>query len=130
MRSSLRTVEQVLIERELDEPMTYETFRGASTTDPGCLERHRVTHCGSYVALSGRKMCCHAQAPDAEAVRTTSRILQAPFSRICTAVHLFSYVQRGGDRYVGIFENVQPEARQGDGLMAWPAFVRFKKPLG
>lgn len=78
-------MEDVLIERDFDEPVSYDTFKGASARDPGCLARYRVTYHGSYVALSDKKMICHARAPDAESVRTPSRITGAPFSRIWTA---------------------------------------------
>lgn len=43
------------------------------------------------------------------------------------AVHLWSYVERGGGALVGIFDGGVPAERSGDGLTAWPAAVRTRR---
>jgi hypothetical protein len=41
--------------------------------------------------------------------------------------HLFSYAQRGGELFVGVFDHAAERESAGDGLSASPAVVRIRK---
>lgn len=181
-------MEVVLVEREFEAPQPFDTFVGADSYAPGCLDLHQTTPRGSLVAVDERRMVCLAVAPDAESVRIPLDMYNVPYARLWTAdvhrgaleaeeilpvslvpagtpagdampyrvvmvvvgrlpppvpfeptlaratallgsdaTHLFSYTERAGGTYVGIFDRPDPKPVARDGLEAWPAHVRTKK---
>ena len=89
------TMECVIAEREFDQPIAFEDFRGIRARGAWCFDAYNIRYLGSHFATDGRRMICRYEAPDAESVREPSRKLDVPFERIWSAtVH---ERPRGGD---------------------------------
>ena len=59
-----------------------------------CLEQYGVTWMRSYFSSDRRRMICHYEAPDAEAVRASNRAAGALFEQVWSAEGLWAV---GGD---------------------------------
>jgi hypothetical protein len=59
----------VMVERRLELPLTDADIRSLFDASGGCLARHRCDWCGSLLSADGRDLFCHFRAPDAESVR-------------------------------------------------------------
>lgn len=75
----------VIVERAFDAPTSFDHLQGLEEGVAWCLEQYDVRFLRSYLSLDARSMVCVYDAPDAEAVRTTQRRGQLPFSRIWSA---------------------------------------------
>lgn len=78
-------MERVIAERTMPAPMTAAEVRESIRTGGSCDDLYGVTHCGSVLAPDGRRVVCFYRAPDAEAVRATSRQHGVPYDRIWSA---------------------------------------------
>jgi hypothetical protein len=75
----------IIVEQTFDPPLTPEAFsRLAARVEP-CLEQHDVVWIRSFMGADRRRMICHFEAVDAEAVRAAYRSADAPFDRVWTA---------------------------------------------
>ncbi len=63
----------VFVERLFDPPLDEEEARALAEVTSECRMLHRVEWRESYLSSDGRRMLCHFQAPDGEAVRTAFR---------------------------------------------------------
>jgi len=61
----------VILERTFETPLTKEEVRSMAMDLFGCMDIYGVTWHESLLSSNGRKMFCHFQAPDAEALRNT-----------------------------------------------------------
>jgi hypothetical protein len=66
-------VERIVLEREFEEPLTAAGVRELAAATQ-CLELYRVKPICSYLMPGGRRMVCIFEAPDAEALRSVSRV--------------------------------------------------------
>jgi hypothetical protein len=73
-----------IVERTFAEPVTASLARETMTRG-SCMQLHDVDVLASHLARDGRRMLCVISAPDAEAVRTSSRKLQLPIDRLWAA---------------------------------------------
>jgi hypothetical protein len=67
-------VTDVLVERTFDPALRDEELRAVSRAVGKCLDLHRVRWRASFLARDRRRMLCHFEAPDAEAVRNVFRL--------------------------------------------------------
>lgn len=75
----------VVAERTMPGPMAPADVVGAIRGGGWCNELYGVSHLGSLLAPDRHTMVCFYRAPDAEAVRSTSRRLRAPYERVWSA---------------------------------------------
>jgi hypothetical protein len=66
-------VERIVLEREFEEPLTAADVRKLAA-GTRCLKLYRVKPICSYLMPGGRRMVCIFEAPDAEALRSVSRV--------------------------------------------------------
>jgi hypothetical protein len=78
-------MENVIVERVLDEPMMAARLRTIHEQMRWCLEQNRVNCVRTYLSADGRRMTCFFQAPDAESVRRVNEQAQMPAQRVWTA---------------------------------------------
>lgn len=78
-------MENVIVERVLDQPMMADRLRAVHEQMLWCLEQNRVSCVRTYLSADGRRMACLFQAPDAEAVRRVNQQAAMPVHRIWTA---------------------------------------------
>lgn len=67
----------VLVERAFDPALRDEELHAVSQAVGKCLDLHRVRWRASFLAQDRRRMLCHFEAPDAEAVRNVFRLAGA-----------------------------------------------------
>jgi hypothetical protein len=72
----------VLVERSLPEPATFEQLQAREDERRWCLDQHRVRWSRSYLSTDGRRMLCLYEAPDAESVRVAQREAGLPVERL------------------------------------------------
>lgn len=75
----------VVMERLLDSPVALDDVRAMEGQATWCLDQHRVRHLTSLLSADGRRLTCVFVAPDAEAVRSAARRLEAPYEGIWPA---------------------------------------------
>ncbi len=68
-----------------DRPFDVDRYRDAQSRNAPCLDIHGVRHVVSYITPDRRRMVCVFEAPDAEAVRQTSRQLGYSYDSIWPA---------------------------------------------
>lgn len=78
-------MENVVVERVLDEPMMADRLRSVHDQMRHCLEENRIHCVRTYLSADGRRMTCLFAAPDAEAVRRVNRVAHMPAQRVWTA---------------------------------------------
>jgi hypothetical protein len=72
----------VLVERSLEEPDTFERLHAFEDGRRWCLDQHRVRWSRSHLSTDGRRMLCLYEAPDAESVRVAQREAGLPVDRL------------------------------------------------
>jgi hypothetical protein len=72
----------VLVERSLPEPGTFERLHALEDERRWCLDQHRVRWSRSYLSADGQRMLCLYEAPDAESVRVAQREAGLPVERL------------------------------------------------
>lgn len=72
---------QIIVEQTFDPPLTPEAHAHLRTRVEPCIEQHGVAWVRSYIAVDGRRLICHLEAPDAETVRAAFRSAGARFDR-------------------------------------------------
>jgi hypothetical protein len=77
--------ETVVVQRELNAPITREIAEGAARDPLGCNRRNRCSVLRSLLSLDGQRMLCQYSAPDAESVRNANQQSTAPFTRVWAA---------------------------------------------
>jgi Protein of unknown function (DUF4242) len=75
-------VTQVIVENTFEVPLTDEDLRGMNERGNPCLHAYGVTWRVSYLSVDRRRMVCHFEAADAEAVRTALRSAAIRFDRV------------------------------------------------
>lgn len=75
----------LICEQTFDSPLNAEGHDRAAQVLGPCLEAHGAVWQRSYLSADGRKMFCHFEAPDAEAVRASYRNANLPFERVWVA---------------------------------------------
>jgi hypothetical protein len=75
----------IVVEQSFDSPLTPEAFGQLAARVEPCLEQYGVTWVRSFMAADRRRMICHFEAADAEAVRAAYRSANARFDRAWTA---------------------------------------------
>ena len=78
-------METLILERTFDEPLTEDLLAAVQARMAPCLEQYGVTWVRSYFSTDHRRMICHYEAPDAEAVRTSNRAAEALFDQVWSA---------------------------------------------
>lgn len=72
----------VFLERDFDPPIGPADLHAAWLVGRDCARLYRVNWRGSLLALDGRKLICHLQAPDTESARTALRKAGADVRRL------------------------------------------------
>jgi hypothetical protein len=67
-----------LVERRFDKPMAFSEAEAIEAAQSHCLQIGRVRFLRSYLARDGRRMLCLYSAPDLEAIRTATRLIDLP----------------------------------------------------
>ncbi len=75
----------LVVERTFDEPLTEESLAAVQERMAPCLGDYGVTWVRSYFSVDRRRMICHYEAPDAEAVRASNRAAEALFDQVWQA---------------------------------------------
>ncbi|HEX7117421.1 MAG TPA: nickel-binding protein [Longimicrobiales bacterium] len=75
----------VIVETKFDEPLTAAAHGERQRLLGPCVVRHGVHWVHSYLSNDRRRMICHFQAADAEAVRLAHRTAGVVFERVWTA---------------------------------------------
>ena len=78
-------MENVIVERVLDQPMMADRLRAVQEQMRWCLEQNRVSCVRTYLSPDGRRMACFFQAPDAEAVRRVNQQARMPMKSVWIA---------------------------------------------
>jgi hypothetical protein len=78
-------LETVVAERTFPEPITAEFVSNTLKQAGWCLDVHRATYLGSYLAGDGKRMVCVFRAPDAESVRLANDQGGVPYTEVWTA---------------------------------------------
>lgn len=79
----------VVVERELDPPVTLELVASVFASGKGCLGLHGAEPVASHLSKDGRRLLCIFDAPDAESVRIANRQMGVPVARAWPAeLHL------------------------------------------
>ena len=68
----------VVLERTFETPVTKEEVRSMAMDLSTCMGIYDVTWQESLLAADGKKMICHFEAPDAEALRNTFQLNSTP----------------------------------------------------
>ncbi len=72
----------LVVERSFPTPLTEEDLAAVQERMGPCLVEYDVTWVQSYFSLDRRRMICHYEAPDAEAVRAANRAAEALFEDV------------------------------------------------
>ena len=75
----------LVVERTFEEPLTDEDLAAVQERMGPCLVEYGVTWVRSYFSSDRRRMICHYEAPDAEAVRASNRAAGALFEQVWSA---------------------------------------------
>jgi len=75
----------LVVERRFDDPLTDDDLAAVQERMGPCLEEYGVTWIRSYFSTDRRRMICHYEAPDAEAVRASNRAAAALFDHVWPA---------------------------------------------
>lgn len=75
----------VIVESSFDPPLTPAALEDRADRLEPCLARGGIRWYHSFVANDGRRLVCHYDAADAEAVRMALRSAGVPFDRVWTA---------------------------------------------
>jgi hypothetical protein len=78
-------MQTLVVERTFEEPLTEEALAAVQERMAPCLDEYGVTWVRSYFSSDRRRMICHYEAPDAEAVRASNRAAEALFDPVWTA---------------------------------------------
>ena len=74
-------MEIVVVERVFDRPYTLAEIDEMFAAASNCLDIHNVKYLHGFLAAGGRRMLCVYYAPDAEAVRSSSKMAGIPWER-------------------------------------------------
>ena len=74
-----------VVERTFPSALTEEELEATGKRMAPCLELHRVRYIRSFWSADRRRMICHYEAPDAEAVREVQRESGALFDTVWAA---------------------------------------------
>ena len=77
--------EVLIVESVFEPPLTDEQHNQCAKRLDPCLEAHGATWMRSYLSHDRKRMFCHFEAPDAEAVRESYRSADVNFERVWTA---------------------------------------------
>lgn len=80
-----------------DRPFDVDRYRDAQVRNASCLDIHGVRHVVSYITPDRRRMICVFEAPDAEAVRQTSRQLGYSYDSVWLATELRDAAEGAGE---------------------------------
>ena len=72
----------VIVERSLPAPDTFERLHAFEVARARCLEQHHVRWARSFLSTDGRRMLCFYEAPDAESVRLAQRQAELPVDAV------------------------------------------------
>lgn len=72
----------VVVEYELDEPLSIDGVEAMETRNAWCLAAHRVRHLQSYLSFDGRRLVCIFAAHDVESARIAAAKIGAPVTRL------------------------------------------------
>jgi len=72
----------LIVERNFDEPLTEQALAEVQERMGPCLEQYDVKWIRSYFSEDRRRMVCHYEAADAEAVRASNRSAGASFDSV------------------------------------------------
>jgi hypothetical protein len=75
----------LVVEHSFEPPLTEDSLKAAFARLAPCLETHGARWLRSYVSADGRRMICHFEAADAEAVRASLHSASTPFDRVWSA---------------------------------------------
>jgi len=79
----------VVVERELEQPVTLEFVESVFASGKGCLDLHGAEPIASHLSKDGRRVLCIFDAPDAESVRIANHQIGVPVHRAWPAeLHL------------------------------------------
>lgn len=74
----------VFLERDWDQPLTFENLQGIFAEGDGCFGRHRVEWVESLLLSNHKTLLCHFRSPDAESVRIGLRQIKVNTGRLWT----------------------------------------------
>ena len=72
----------VMMERQLDAPVSLDDIGAMDAQAAWCREQYRVDHVCSFLSTDGRELLCAFADPDAEAVRSVLQRLEMPYRRV------------------------------------------------
>lgn len=72
----------VIVKRELEVSIAFETLQHQEENNSSCLDMHNVTFIKTYFSLDQKYMLCMYNAPDVESVRISQRQAEMPVSKI------------------------------------------------
>ncbi len=75
----------LIVERSFAEPLTDDVLAAVQERMAPCLDEYGVTWVRSYFSTDRRRMICHYEAADAEAVRASNRAAEALFDHVWSA---------------------------------------------
>jgi hypothetical protein len=75
----------IIVERTFEPPLTDSGLSDLQARMGRCLKAIDVRWMRSFWSADRRRMVCHYEADDAEAVREVQRMAQAPFDRVWNA---------------------------------------------
>jgi hypothetical protein len=79
-------MEYVIVERDLEEPLSTEEVRSSLEDPDGCYRLWRVEHVVTLLARDGRRTVCVFRAPDAASVRSViAESGGGPYDRLYTS---------------------------------------------
>jgi hypothetical protein len=76
---------ELIVERTFDTPLADGDLTEVQARLRPCLEQHRVRWIRTYFSRDRRRMICHYEAADAEAVRIANRSAGAGFDQVWNA---------------------------------------------
>ena len=76
---------RVIVEREFEQPVTFEEIQEQETRKISCLKLRGVRFVQSFFSHDRRRMICEYDAPDAESVREAQTRAGMPFTRVWAA---------------------------------------------
>jgi hypothetical protein len=78
-------VARVIVERDFNEPQSFDELQDRELRHAWCLEMHGVRFIQTYLSDDRRRMICEYEAPDVESVRIAQTKAGMPFSRAWAA---------------------------------------------
>lgn len=80
----------ILLERDFEFPITLADIREMGVEASDCQRIFRVNWLESFLASDGRRLYCHFEAPDTEAVRQVMHSIRSDYKAIWPCVRLNS----------------------------------------